>query len=221
MTQWGWLPQMGAAVRQSSTPSKGTDRLQHLGRVLRFAVLPVVLALAACGGGSPPLTFDLDAAREFGGVENSRGALAVYEPAAALPVDSQRIVMRTGPDTVAYLKGAQWADRLPALIQTRLIESFENAHSLRAVGRTGLVATYSLQSEIRRFEADVPRGLARVEISVRIVGGNGAILTSKVFAAEAPAAADDAATVTSALDRALADVLRQIVLWATPKVSKA
>jgi cholesterol transport system auxiliary component len=221
MTQWGWLPQMGAAVRQSSTPSTAAIGLEYLGRLLRFAVFPVVLALAGCGGGGPPLTFDLDAAHEFSGVQTNRGSLAIYEPVAALPVASQRIVIRTGPEMVAYLKGAQWADRLPALVQTRLIESFENAHSLHAVGGIGLVASYSLQSEIRRFEADVSRGLASVEISVRIVGSNGAILASKVFAAEEPAVKDDAATVTSALDQALADVLRQIVLWATPKVSKA
>jgi cholesterol transport system auxiliary component len=211
-------------VRQSSLAHAvylAATCLAHLrdaAGAVRFVVPVAFLALVGCGGGGPPVTFDLTAAGEFGEIPSGRGALAVYEPSASLPVDSQRIVMRTGADTVAYLKGAQWADRLPALVEMRLIESFENARGLRAVGRVGLVANYSLQTEIRRFEADVPHQLARVEISVRIVGSNGAGLTSKIFTAEAPAVSDDPATVTSALDQALAKVLRDIVIWVTPKV---
>jgi cholesterol transport system auxiliary component len=193
---------------------------EQVRRVGRFAALPVALALSACGGGPPP-TFDLNSVRDFGDVKMGSGALAIYEPAAAQPLDSQRVVVRTGPDAIAYLKGAQWADRLPSLVQARLIESFENAHGLRAVGRPGLVAAYSLQSEIRRFEAETPQGRARVEISVRIVAADGRVLTSKIFSADAAATRDDPATLTAALDEALANVLRQIVLWTTPQVSKA
>jgi cholesterol transport system auxiliary component len=222
MTDGGWLRQMRAMRRLCSIfattgAAENISRIRNAGRSSRFAVLATAFLLAGCGGG-PPVTFDLSAAHEFGSVANSRGALAIYEPSASLPVASQRIVMRTGVDTVAYLKDAQWADRLPALIQMRLIESFENAHSLRAVGRIGLVADYSLQTEIRRFEADVSHGVARVELSARIVGSNGAILTSGIFTAEAPAASDDATTVTAALNQALAKVLRDIVVWVTPKV---
>jgi cholesterol transport system auxiliary component len=193
--------------------------LEQFRRIGRFAAVPVALALSACGGAPPP-TFDLNSARDFGDVKTGRGALAIYEPAASQPLDSQRVVVRTGPDAIAYLKGAQWADRLPSLVQARLIESFENSHGLRAVGRPGLVAAYSLQSEIRRFEAEAPQGRARVEISVRIVAADGRVLTSKIFSAEVATAKDDPATVTTALDEALADVLRQIVLWTTPQVAK-
>lgn len=185
-----------------------------------LAAMPLALALAGCGGG-PPSTFDLTSAHDFGGPVASRGALAIYEPAASMPLDSERIVIRVGPSSVAYLKGAQWADRLPSLVQARLIESFENSHAFRAVGRPGLVAPYSLQSEIRRFEADATLGKAYVEISVRIVAADGRNITSKVFSAEATTAKDDAATVTAGLDEALTNVLHQIVLWTGPKVARA
>ncbi len=222
----GWLLRARSVRRALSTFPGIFGRLacgcfEQAGRASRFSALPVALALTACGGSSPPLTFDLHSAQEFGGVKTGRGALAIYEPAASLPLDSERIVMRTGPEAVAYLKGAQWADRLPSLVQARLIDSFENAHGLSAVGRPGIVAAYSLQSEIRRFEAEAPQGRARVEISARIVAANGHILTSKIFSAEAATAKDDAASVTAALNEALANVLRQIVLWTTPKVARA
>ena len=187
--------------------------------MLRVAVPAAALMLAGCGGG-PPATFDLAAVQNFAGAQNGRGELVVYAPTAALPVDSQRIVIRTGPEAVAYLKGAQWADRVPELVQTRLIESFQNAHVLRAVGRPGLVANYNLQTDVRRFEVDVEHGVARVEISAQIVTAGGASVASKIFTAEAPAANDEAATVTAALNQALATVLRDIVVWAAPKVTK-
>ncbi len=226
MDQSGWLPRVKSgrralAIFPAVFGRMASGSFEQVRCTSRFAGLSIALALTACGGSSPLLTFDLNSAHDFGGVKSGPGALAIYEPAASLPLDSERIVIRTGPEAVAYLKGAQWAGRLPSLVQARLIESFENSHGLRAVGRPGLVAAYSLQSEIRRFEAEAPHGKARVEISARIVAANGRILTSKIFSAEAPTAKDDAATVTAALDEALANVLRQIVLWTTPKVARA
>jgi cholesterol transport system auxiliary component len=192
-----------------------SDWLQRFG----LAMVPGYLALAACGG-APPATFDLSAARDFSGMHEGHGTLAVLEPSASLPLASERIVMRTAPEAIAYLKGAQWASELPSLIQARLIDSFENAHALRAVGRPGLVANWSLETEVRRFEADVTSGEARVEISANLLTANGRIVTSKVFSAQVPAPKDDATTVTAALDQALTNVLRQIVLWVAPKVAR-
>jgi cholesterol transport system auxiliary component len=191
-----------------------------LRRAARVAAASAFLAVAACSSG-PPATFDLNSVYDFTAVRGNGGQLAIYEPSAATPLNSERILMRIGSDNVAYLKGAQWAGRLPALVQLRLIESFENTHALRAVGRPGLVADYNLQAEIRHFEADVEHGQAHVEIAVKIVTASGRSVASRIVSAEAPAAKDDAVSVTSALDAALADVLRQIVLWALPKVGRA
>jgi cholesterol transport system auxiliary component len=186
---------------------------------LSSVMVPAYLMLAACGG-APPATFDLNAAHDFSGMHEGSGSLAVLEPSASMPFASERIVMRTAPEAVAYLKGAQWADELPRLIQARLIDSFENAHALRAVGRPGLVANWSLQTEVRRFEADVTNGQARIEISANLLTANGHIVTSKVFSAQVPAPKDDATTVTAALDQALTSVLHQIVLWVAPKAAR-
>jgi cholesterol transport system auxiliary component len=57
-----------------------------------------------------------------------------------------------------------------------------------------------------------------VEIYVRLVGAGGQIIYAQNFTAEAPAPHDDGATVSAALDQALAKVLHQIVTWTVPKV---
>ena len=181
------------------------------------------LAALACAGlascGSAPLqTFDLSAPTALA-ARTTRGQMVIAEPVATLPADSDRIVIRTGPEAVAYLTGAQWPDRLPRLLQTRLIETFENARLLRNVGRPGLTADYSLTTEIRRFEIDVTTGMAVAEFSVKLVGDrSGRVVAAKVFSASAPSPTSGPPAMAAALNLVLGDVLRQIVAWAAGRV---
>lgn len=166
----------------------------------------------------PPATFDLDPSVQFPHARHYRGQLAVYEPAATLPLESQRVVVRTGPETIAYLHGAQWSTDLPSLVQDRLIGGFETANVLRAVGRPGLLADRSLQTDIQHFEVDVVHKTALVEIYARLVTGDGRVLADKTFTATAPAANDHAASIVRALNQAFAKVVHDIVIWAAPRV---
>ncbi len=189
----------------------------------RRRLFPVLLAglpfhwLAACSS-APPATYDLTPAGGSIAARVGRGQLAVLLPDATLPADSDRIVVRTNPQSVAYLSGAQWADKLPSLIQSRLIESFQNAHLLRAAGRPGMLADFSLQTSIRRFELDAARGEAVVEIFAQIIGVSGRIVGGRIFAANVAAPPSDPAAVAAALDAALAQVMREIVIWTAPKI---
>jgi hypothetical protein len=114
---------------------------------------------------------DAELVREERELRAMGAQVAVTEPVATAPVDTDRIVVRPTPDTIATLKGAQWTDRLPRLIQTRLLQSFENARLLRFVSRPDgrVVAQFSLNTEIRRFDMDLSRSEAVVEISVKLV----------------------------------------------------
>jgi cholesterol transport system auxiliary component len=196
-------------------------RAFHVARSLRpfvilFAALPAVL-LTACAA-APKATFELTSA--VGGVaaRAGRGQLAVLMPDATLPENSDRIIVRTGPQSVAYLTGAQWADRLPSLVQSRLIESFQNAHLLRSVGRPGMLADFNLATTIRRFELDAARGEAAVEITAQLTSAGGRIIAGRLFAANVPAPSSDSDAVVRSLDTALRQVMREIVRWAAPKL---
>lgn len=177
-----------------------------------------LLSMAACTNEPAPMTFDLDPSVPFAHVQNSHGQLAVFEPTATLPLDSRRIVVRTGTGTIAYLHGAQWAANLPSLVQDRLIGGFETAHVLRAVGRPGLVADRNLHTDIQHFEVNVARKQAIVEIYARLVGANGRVITDKTFSATVPAPNDQVPTIAAALSQAFAKVIHDIVIWAAPRV---
>lgn len=173
-----------------------------------------LIALAGCGGPAPR-TFDLSALpgaplRAGGG----RGQMVISAPVATAALDSERILVRSGRDEIAYLPGAQWGDRLPLLVQTRLVQSLENTHLLAAVSRTGqgVQGDWSMSGEVRRFEIDVPAGEAVVEITVKLAdNANGRIVGAMVARATAPGGAGKPEEAVAALDAALAGALRQIV----------
>jgi cholesterol transport system auxiliary component len=193
---------------------------RHLaGDLARAGLVTAALALASCGS-APLATFDLSAPRTDVKARALKGVLAITEPAAPAPADSDRIVVRTGPSAVAVVKGAQWAERLPRLLQTRLIQTFENAKLLKSVSRPGDGATpdHALAWDVRRFEVDAGDNMARVEVSVRLLDTSGKIVAAQIFSSEAPGEAGEGNMAAQALDAASNNVLRQIVAWAAGRV---
>lgn len=181
----------------------------------------VVLAgvLGACTSSGPGATFDLTAPRQ--GVRSgfSGGQLAVAEPVSIQALEAERIIVKDPSGAVSFLGGGQWADRLPRLIQARLVQTFENGSGVRAVARSGdrIVADYQLTTDIRAFQIEVATGEAVVEISARLIQDRtGRIVNARIFSARSPVASIDPAVAAQALDRALSTVLIDIVRWAGP-----
>ena len=182
--------------------------------------LVLVLVAAGCAGTKAPPTFDLTAAQGFPRNSGSpRGQLIVSEPTALAILDSEKIVVRPAKGELGYLMGAQWSDRLPKLLQARIVQSFENANRLRTVGRPGerLTADFSLVTDVRAFGVAIADNgvFAEVEISAKVVADkSGRIIAGRVFRATIPAASTEATTVVVALDEAFHRVMIDLVLWA-------
>jgi cholesterol transport system auxiliary component len=177
-------------------------------------ILSAGLLIAACAG-SAPETFDLSAA-SVPEAHKLRAQIAIREPVTSLDLDSQRILVRTSPETVAYLTGAQWSDRLPTLIQTRLVQTFQNAHLLDSVGRAGagFSSNYSLELDVRAFELDAKSIQGVVDIAAKIVDDRGGrIKASRIFRIEVPSAGTNGGQASVALNTALSAVMTQIVAF--------
>jgi cholesterol transport system auxiliary component len=202
----------------SPRPSRDRATAAFRARSLRRLALAAALAAlgAACSSGSPSTTFDLTAPRRKVGGGAVGGQVAVTEPVAIQVLEADRILVKDAAGTISFLGGAQWADRLPRLIQARLIQTFENASRIKAVSRPGerVTADYLLNTEIRAFQIDATSGEAFVEMSAKAVEDRtGRITNARVFAARVPVAALDAGSAAQALDRALSIVLLKIVQW--------
>jgi cholesterol transport system auxiliary component len=185
------------------------------------AVALLGLALVSCaalpGGRPAPLdTFELSAPplKAHG---QSRRQILIAQPSALKALDGQSIVIRPPDQSIQFLKGAQWADRLPLIVQARLAETFQRSGSFAGVGKPGegLAIDYQVIVEIRSFEVRVDGGEhAEVDLFVRLLNDrNGEVRASKSFTATAPVSGGGNQAYVQALDSAFGDAARQIVRW--------
>ncbi len=186
----------------------------------KFAVmLPLLGAiLAGCGGGAKNDTFDLSVspaavaqARSLKGRQ-----LLVAEPTALKALDSENIVVRLSSSEVQYLANSQWSDRLPRMVQSKLVEAFQDTGRLGGVGRPGqgLAIDYQVVTDIRAFEVDTKNNVANIEISVQLLNDrNGTVRAQDVFRASARVSGTGNANFVKALDSAFAAASREIVAW--------
>jgi cholesterol transport system auxiliary component len=181
-----------------------------VGRLSLGAVM--ALALAGCAT-APRQAFDLATVSGPARVGHAGGpALGVREPLATPPTGGDRIVVREVDGSVAILPEVQWTARLTRLLQDRLVESLQRAGVSASPVSVG---TRSLATDVRRFEIDIARNVAVVEIAARLVDVNtGAAQAAQSFTAEAPAPDHTGAAAALALTQAGGDALSRIAGWA-------
>ncbi|AWN47821.1 ABC transporter [Methylobacterium terrae] len=175
----------------------------------------LALLLGACGG-AVPTTFDLTALPGAARSGAARRSIVVAEPVGLQPFEADRIIVREPGGAVSYLGGGQWADRLPRLVQARVIQSLENANRLKSVSRPGdkVAADTVLITELRAFDINAGTREAVVDLSAKLVQeSSGTVVAAKVFQARVPVAAVNAAVAANGLDRALSLVLADLVRW--------
>lgn len=180
-----------------------------------LAVLLLAAALGGCGSATP-LTFDLMALPMQGRAAASARSIVVAEPVGLQPFEADRIIVREPGGGLSFLGGGQWSDRLPRLIQARIIQSLENSGRLRSVSRPGdkIVSQYQLISEIRAFDIAAGSGEAVVDLSVKLIAeASGTVVSAKVFQARVPVAKVEPGSAAVGLDAAMGIVLADIVRW--------
>ncbi len=198
-------------------------------RALKTATALLLAAgLAACGGvsllgpqGPPPDVYDLSPKSTFDeGLPTVDWQLVVEEPIASRALDTDRITVKPSALEIGYLSGARWSDRAPRMIQTRLVESFENSGHIVAVGRQviGLRGDYNLKSELREFQAeffdgpDGPSVLVRMNFKIiEMPAAN--IIASTTFSRRVPLADRSVGSIIDAFDEALGGVMKRAVQW--------
>lgn len=194
----------------------------------RFAIMTLaLLGLSACGsllpgGGPPPNLYTLSPKTTFSqDLPNVSWQLVVEEPSAAGGLATQRIALRTNLLELDYFAGSRWTEGAPRLVQTLLVESFENTGKIVAVGRQsiGLRSDFNLKSELREFQAEYINGenaapSVRVRLNAKIIRQpRREIMASKNFEAVFPARNASMEGIIEAFDEALGKVLKRMVEW--------
>lgn len=173
----------------------------------------VALGLSGCASLVAPQRYDLRAAPAR--AHPSGATFSVPSPTAYVPLDSELIVVRGADGSLSRVPGAEWADRLPSLLQGRIVQTFENAGLARQVAAADGSAQYALRVEVRRFDIDAATRMAQAELTARLVAQDGGrTVAAKIFSASEPVGDIAGAAPAMALDGALAEVLARMIPWA-------
>jgi len=192
----------------------------------RLVLAALALAPAGCSGllsssKPPPQLYTLTPASDFPpGGGRITWQLLVDVPVSTAALDSDHIALSRSPTTVDYFADAAWTDRAPLMLQSLIVQSFENSGRITAIGRESLAlrADYVLRPELRHFEADYTGGSvpsAHLQISAKLVKAVDRIIVGQqLFDAVVPAKANVIPDIVDAFNVALHQSARQMVDWA-------
>jgi cholesterol transport system auxiliary component len=200
---------------------------RRLGRRRALAAVGVgaLAPLAACAGvlpgqGPPEELYRLTPKSTFSAdLPVVDWQLVIEKPISNGSLDTTRVALQQSPTRVEYFAGVGWVDRAPAMIQTLMVESFENSGSIVAVGRetVGLRSDFVLKVELREFQAIYYEGLppkASVALILRLVEmPRRGIIGVERIASTVKTERDSFDAVVDAFDIALGKVFKRSVEW--------
>ncbi len=209
-----------------------TGRLKQAGKrqprrgVLRLAAAGPLAALAAAcdltvpGQGPPPNLYRLTPKSSFPeDLPEVDWQLILEPPIADASLNTTRVALQRDPTQLEYYARSSWTDLAPQMVQTLMVESFENSGRIVSIGREaiGLRADFVLKSELREFQAEYFEGgnpQVRVAINVKLVKmPKRAIVGSTNLEHLSQAEANLMPDIIAAFDEALGKVLRRLVAW--------
>lgn len=179
-------------------------------------------AIAGFGGSSePPATFNLLAAKVTPMPAARLGSqVSVAAPSSIRALDTERILVSAPGGRISYFAEAAWSDRLPRLVQARVVEALQDSGAFRAVltAQDRVDGDFAIATEIRAFQLDVDANgssTASVKIFAKILDERrGRVVTTREFSARVSAAKDNAPASVAALQDCFSRVAGELVRWA-------
>lgn len=207
-------------------------RTKRLGTYSLAATMLAAVTIAGCTGNilpgaanDPPKLYVLTPKNTFTDqMPTVEWQLTIALPIADAALNTARIALRHNPISLEYYARANWVDTAPQMIQTLLVESFENSGKIVSIGRQSVTlrADYSLLTDLREFQAEYlsdgpPR--VRVRLNAKLVRmPQREIVATETFEFLEPAASSDLEAVVSAFDVALGKTIKRIVNWSLTSV---
>ena len=188
-----------------------------------LAALAVVVSLSGCGSlGGPDVAVQVYSPETRVVPDPAwptvHWQLAVATTAGSQTLDSSRIAVRPTPNELQTYKGALWADDAPELLESAVVEAFEDS------GRVGSVIRYGggsrggdvgLLMEVRAFESVYAGATpeAVIEVQARLMDVRGDGVATKRFRHAAPVSGVEVPQVVDAFGSAMSAISKDIVGW--------
>lgn len=209
----------------TTAPSGGTGSPSRRQSLKLLAALPLAGLTAACsnlvpGQGPPPALYRLTPKSSFRqDLPAVEWQLVLEPPVAHGSLNTTRIALQRSPTQMEFYAKSGWVDQAPIMVQTLMVESFENSGKIVAVAREtgGLRADFVLKTELREFQTIYYRSgepEALVGINAKLIQlPQRSIIASKNFEHTSTASVDQIDNIITAFDEALDKVLRGLVEW--------
>ncbi len=120
-------------------------------------------------------------------------------------LQTQRFLFASDEEAHDDFANAQWSDSLPALIQAKLLQSFENYDIAHAPVRADALGSGGtrLVTDLRQFEIVVaPEARVNIALSAKIIDGAGQIKAARIFEQSSPMGGLTVAQAATAFGRA-------------------
>jgi phospholipid/cholesterol/gamma-HCH transport system substrate-binding protein len=173
--------------------------------------------MTAGAAAGPATIYDLVAPKDFPpGSAIPKTQLVVAQPTSVVTLDTQGFLVGTDVSETIAFPEAKWSDSIPNLIRAKLIQTLENARYFHIGGDSqGLTADRQLLTDIRAFRVTSgDRPEADIEITAKIVGGDGQVIDARTFHATAPVEKIEAPAAAAGFNQAFAKVATELVTWA-------
>ena len=195
--------------------------------MLKFLIImPMMVFVAGCSPlkipGPPPDLYNLTPKSTFNdNLPDIKKQLIIEEPIAAGGLDNNRIALRPHATKLQFFANARWTERAPKMLQTLLVESFENTNKIISVGRQsiGLRSDFTLKTELREFQVeqgpDPNTSTIRVRINAKLVQQpNRVIVGSQSFESRLDIQKGGGMNdIVIAFDTATGKVIKKLVEW--------
>ncbi len=181
------------------------------------------LTLAGCASSGPAALYGIDAASVPASGQRQKSKQVLVPPPRALKaLDTEFIAVVDKGPVYSYFPKVAWADSLPSVVQSKIVQTLENTNRLRGVGfpGEGLLIDYQLQTDLRAFEFHVDgtdRGV--VVIAAKLVNDrNGRTVANRVFRAEVASGGTSVDQAVAAMNSAADRVFSEMALWILAQV---
>ena len=171
------------------------------------------------GGGTPPrkVTYDLKAADTFDKPRRPlEPGIVIAEPTATARLQTQRFLFASDEEPHDDFANVQWSDSLPALVQAKLLQSFENYDIVHAPLRGDALSEggVRLLVDLRRFDITItPTTEVTIELSAKLIDGAGNLKAARIFKQSAPIGGITAPEAATAFSGAFDMLVRDVVTW--------
>lgn len=188
--------------------------------VLGALALPGCTAITRLNAAAEPRdTYDLRPVGLGQGGAVTRRTLLVADPTAPVALATDRMLIRSGTQSIAYLPDARWSDDVPGLVQLLLVQSLSSSGRIGFVGvpSAGPIPDIVLLTRIDRFDVDVLDGgglRAVLDLTCTLLRDRDQrVITSQQFTRAVPIGNDSAAAVAGAFQRLTNETLPEIAAW--------